>query len=449
MGEPNWDFNEVIITSSGNFVSVLVPKTGKVIKNYSMKTIAPKCLALLGEDYFIGASINIPDIKMWPVGDDKSVSLINSPCGLVTALTVSNCGTYCVAAFRQEIRVWNVQTGEMLTAFTRHYQDVTVLKFTSDDAAFISGGKDGHVQTWILSKVTCANLDNPNRVKPLHSWRNHTKEITDIFVGSLGMYSRIATTSADMTCRLYELNSGLLLTSVCLDIPITSVTIDSLEYYLILGTQKGTISKINLYYEQPREIHNNPMDKEEINAHGNAVISLSMSIVGDKFVSISLDSKLKLWDVATLTCILSIPCSDGHYRNAFFTLYPAPLLTDEEPYIVVKQLERIYPNDRAKLEKDYSVLFRPQDKELSMICAGSLDNHYPPALLYGLEDPVSEATSADTKKETLYQEAFRGESVSEVREMNAQMYSYMLDQVFKSIDPAIASSPLPPVEENK
>lgn len=45
-----------------------------------------------------------------------------------------------------------VSTGKLLSVLSRHYQDVTCLKFTDDSSHFISGGKDNLALVWNLSR---------------------------------------------------------------------------------------------------------------------------------------------------------------------------------------------------------------------------------------------------------------------------------------------------------
>lgn len=45
-----------------------------------------------------------------------------------------------------------VSTGNLLVILSRHYQDVSCLKFTGDSSHFVSGGKDCLVLVWNLCR---------------------------------------------------------------------------------------------------------------------------------------------------------------------------------------------------------------------------------------------------------------------------------------------------------
>lgn len=48
--------------------------------------------------------------------------------------------------------ILQVSTGKLLSVLSRHYQDVTCLKFTDDSSHFVSGGKDNLALVWNLSR---------------------------------------------------------------------------------------------------------------------------------------------------------------------------------------------------------------------------------------------------------------------------------------------------------
>lgn len=47
-----------------------------------------------------------------------------------------------------------------------------------------------------------ASNDSSENVRPRYTWMDHAAEVTDICVGSNGIYARVATASKDMTCRV-------------------------------------------------------------------------------------------------------------------------------------------------------------------------------------------------------------------------------------------------------
>ncbi|MEQ2213923.1 WD repeat-containing protein 18 [Xenoophorus captivus] len=63
--------------------------------------------------------------------------------GVVTCLTTSPDGAFLAAG---------VCTGKLLAVLSRHYQDVTCLKFTDDGTHFVSAGKDNLALVWSVCR---------------------------------------------------------------------------------------------------------------------------------------------------------------------------------------------------------------------------------------------------------------------------------------------------------
>uniref|UniRef100_A0A3Q2UEA0 WD repeat-containing protein 18 n=1 Tax=Fundulus heteroclitus TaxID=8078 RepID=A0A3Q2UEA0_FUNHE len=71
--------------------------------------------------------------------------------GVVTCLTTSLDGAFLAAGVAEAVYLWEqVCTGKLLVVLSRHYQDVTCLKFTDDSSHFVSAGKDNLALVWSL-----------------------------------------------------------------------------------------------------------------------------------------------------------------------------------------------------------------------------------------------------------------------------------------------------------
>ncbi|KAG6867992.1 hypothetical protein C0993_008599 [Termitomyces sp. T159_Od127] len=62
-------------------------------------------------------------------------------------------GTYCAGGTAQgRIYFWEVASGILYNSWDAHYRQVTVLRFTSDGSALISGSEDSGVSVWSVSR---------------------------------------------------------------------------------------------------------------------------------------------------------------------------------------------------------------------------------------------------------------------------------------------------------
>lgn len=50
------------------------------------------------------------------------------------------------------MHIGQVCTGNLLAVLSQHYQPVSVLRFTDDGVHFVSGGEDGRVIVWKLTR---------------------------------------------------------------------------------------------------------------------------------------------------------------------------------------------------------------------------------------------------------------------------------------------------------
>ncbi|GFU30140.1 WD repeat-containing protein 18 [Nephila pilipes] len=416
---------EVIITS-GSMCSAFQADNANLLTSYpTIGEISPKTLCLIGEDYLIGAVPRQPLIKVWTVSKmrKEEVGKFIIP-GVVSALTVSSCGIYCVAGIKENIYIWQVTTGELLNVICRHYQDVSCLKFTGDDSRILSGGKDGHVMVWILAQAIAAHR-HTDVTKPHFVWNNHSAEVTDIYNGSLS--SRVATVSLDMTCKIYELDSGILLSAVCMDSPLTAVVMDPLEYIIFLGDDKGNLYKIDTYERLPREIHSIEV-KSQFRIHQKKIISLSFSFEGTKLLTASEDGTCKLWDAQSMACVFSITVQ-GNFTNAFLAM-------KSEGMSVGKVLPQFYIRPFMKEFSRESSVRKFIESSIRTKTLSLMQEDQPGEIfsenLVNSALKIADVVNASVY-EDLFQESVYGESVAELRTLNNQLYSFIINRGLDSI----------------
>lgn len=127
--------------------------SGANLLTYRGGQAGPRGLALLNGEYLLAAQLGKNYISAWEVQrKDQLQQKIMCP-GPVTCLATSPNGLYVLAGIAESIYLWEVCTGNLLVILSRHYQDVSCLKFTGDSGHFLSGGKDCLVLAWSLCSV--------------------------------------------------------------------------------------------------------------------------------------------------------------------------------------------------------------------------------------------------------------------------------------------------------
>ncbi|KAF8794046.1 WD repeat-containing protein 18-like [Argiope bruennichi] len=415
---------EVIIASS-KVCSVFDATNSNEITSYKDENpLSPKTLCLIADYFLIAAYSNKPMLKVWTISKVRKQETGSFVVpGQVSALAVSNCGTFCIAGIKQEIYVWDVSSGEILSILDRHYQDISCLKFTADDSRFFSGGKDGHVMVWVLSCVVDVSTRD-DTIKPHFVWNKHSAAVTDIYSGHA--VSRVATTSLDMTCNIYELDSGLLLSTICMDSPLTSVVMDPLEYFIFLGDGTGYLYKIDTYEKLQLEIHKDDVDNNaSLKLHDTSIFSLSISSDGTRLMTVSEDS-CKVWHMLSMSCILNIP-SEGKFTNAFLAVKP-PCLTDPSvrPHSCIRAFQKENsPTVDAKKYIETSI----QRKELSLMYDGCPDKFISSSFL----SPGNKVDALEESVEHIFEDVVHGPLLNHLMTVNHHLYANSIKTVLNEI----------------
>ncbi|XP_071369208.1 WD repeat-containing protein 18, partial [Centroberyx affinis] len=239
---------EVIVSSDSAAqlwnCAVFELQSGTNLLSYRGGNSACRGLAVLNGEFILGAQLGKNFINVWEIQrKDQLQQKIVCP-GVVTCLTASPNGLYLAAGIAEAVYLWEVSTGNLLAVLTRHYQDLTCLKFTDDSSHFVSGGKDNLALVWSLASVV--QLDLSHTPEPRHILSRHSLPITDLHCGLMGPQARVATASLDQTVKLWELSSGEMLLSILFDVGIMSVTLDPCEYFLFCGGSDGNIFQVSL-----------------------------------------------------------------------------------------------------------------------------------------------------------------------------------------------------------
>lgn len=347
------DLIEVAITSdaSGSQWSCCAwdPRAGTNLMTYKGGG-APgaNALSFIRNEFIVTGNIAKPLIHIWPVNSQEQIqgARLVTP-GRVTALAISPDGIYCVAGVAEIIYVWQISSGRMLAALSRHYQSVTSIKFTDDGSHFVSAGQDGMVLLWKLSQVIVPINNQPTA--PLYSFSDHALPVSAVHIGKGGMRAYLVTVSLDRTCKVYDLASGSLLLNLVFQEALTSVTVDHLDTKVYVGSAEGHIYEFSL--QSPPRMKEYHVSKEDVNnrfsGHKGAVTTVSISLDGDSLLSGGVDENVLLWHIPSKQLIRTLP-HKGIVTNAVFTLAPRSMFDIEiKLNLIISNFKRMMDNDTA------------------------------------------------------------------------------------------------------
>ncbi|XP_036067621.1 WD repeat-containing protein 18 isoform X2 [Oryzias melastigma] len=315
--------------------------SGSSLLSYRGGNSAARSLTVLRGEFLLSAQLAKNYINVWEIQrKDQLQQKIVCP-GMVTCLTASPDGVFLAAGVGEALHLWEVSTGKLLCVLSRHYQDITCLKFTDDGSHFISGGKDNLALVWNLWGVI--QLDASQAPEPRHVLSRHSLPITDLHCGCMGAQARVATASLDQTVKVWELSSGELLLSVLFDVEIMSVTCDPCEYFLFCGGSDGNIFQVSLCSQglvRERSFQSDSEGSQVLKGHGNMVTCLSVSMDGTLLLSGSHDETVRVWDIQSKQSIRCL-AHKGPVTNAVIMPAPANMfLPDSRPAVPLPRFSR-------------------------------------------------------------------------------------------------------------
>ncbi|KAL9713631.1 Pre-rRNA-processing protein ipi3 [Leucoagaricus gongylophorus] len=167
----------------------------------------------------------------------------------LTCLAIDKEGDYCAGGTSQG-RIYLWEASILFNSWDAHYRRVNVLKFTNDGSVLISGSEDSSVNVWLVQRL----LDNSTQndlPTPHFTLSDHTLPITDIRCGvGASLTCRILTASVDHSVKLWDLSSGMLLTTFQFPHVIAHLAWDVTERVFFAASQDGSIHCVNLFRQR-------------------------------------------------------------------------------------------------------------------------------------------------------------------------------------------------------
>ncbi|GJE91052.1 WD40 repeat-like protein [Phanerochaete sordida] len=138
----------------------------------------------------------------------------------------------------------------MYNAWDAHYRQVSVLRFTQDSAALLSGSEDSAVNVWSVARLLDDSTQN-ELPAPYATLSDHTLPVTDLVVGA-GAFPRcrVLTASVDHSVKVWDLESKSLLTTFHFPRPISTLAWDFTERLFFAASPDGFIHQVNLFRQR-------------------------------------------------------------------------------------------------------------------------------------------------------------------------------------------------------
>ncbi len=218
-------------------------------------------------------------IRLWDAETGQAVRVLNEAEG-VNTIALSPDGQYVLTGnwSTNEVRLWEVTTGQEARRLTGSSGGVNSVALSPDGQYVLAGDGDGAIRVWDLRQ---ANAE-PRLLA------GHTEWINEVKVSPDGRYALSG--SQDNTARLWDLRTGVEVRRFVSARKITSVAFSPDGQTALIGDQIGTI---RLWDVLP------PPDPRTFSGHTNVVATARFSPDGRYVLTGSLDGTARLWDAAT------------------------------------------------------------------------------------------------------------------------------------------------------
>lgn len=381
--------------------------------------VAKHSLELINSNFLVTANNVKPLLAIWPVNRHETIQNVKFVLpARADSIAVSPDGCFLVAGIQENVYIWQIATGRMLTMLTKHYQPINCIKFTDDGSHFVTGGKDGQVIVWSLSAAVGCPYQTET-VESLHSFSDHALPVTDLWIGAGGMRAILVTVSIDRTCKIYDLSSGSMLLSLVFQEMLTSVTLDRAEIGLFVGTSQGNIYHYKLQ-SPPRTREYHITDNDKVNSkfygHTKAVTCLAVSLDEQTLMSGSEDCNVITWNIQSRSMLKTLQ-HKGAITNAKFILTPKAMFDREVKLeLITKSFQRMRESTETVESEVFEFITTPE-----MDCGASKSE------LSRTANPSAASQSVDQSSEL---QKLREEN-EKLRRINQEMFQFSAKNILK------------------
>lgn len=335
-------------------------------------SVARRSLDFINGKFLVIANNVKPLLYIWPINSSDTIQNFKFvlPAKANSIAISPGSGEFLVAGIKENIYIWHIATGKMVTMLSKHYQQINCVKFIDDGSHFVSAGQDGQAIVWSLS-ASVGDKYRVENIEPLHTFSDHSLPISDLWIGSGGLAAVLVTVSLDRTCKVYDIASGSMLVSLVFQEIITAVAVNRLETDLFIGTSLGNIYHHRLQpLPRTREYHITDEDKinNKFSGHTKPITCLAISLDEQTLISGSQDCNAITWNIQSRSILKTIP-HKGAITNIRLIATPQVMFNREAKFeLITKNFERMIKNSDED-EKDTIEIYHLHDIEDEIIYA--------------------------------------------------------------------------------
>jgi len=214
--EPNWP-DDIAFSPDGRYIAWGSPSDGEpaVIKIWDRRrnqlfrkipakeyllpeSTEPKVIyftiAFSHDGKRIAAGGDSQVVKVWEVETGELIHELKEHNYAITSIAFSPDGKF-IAAGSTDIKLWNIESGQLINSFGKHTDLITKIEFSPDGRTIASASKDRTIKLWQI----------PNG-ELRRSFDGHASAVTSVSFSPDGR--TLISSSSDTTTRLWSVNTG-------------------------------------------------------------------------------------------------------------------------------------------------------------------------------------------------------------------------------------------------
>lgn len=218
-------------------------------------------------------------IKLWDLNTGDLLTTLTGHQSYINDLAISPDGQILASGGADKIiKLWNLNTRELLTNLSGHTSHIEALLFSPDGKTLYSASADTTVRIW--------NLETGEQEQVL---RGHTSFVNALAIRPDGQI--LYSASADKTIKFWDVTTGTELKSVNgHESYVNALTMSPDGQILASG---GADTRIKLWDAYTGE------ERQTLTGHSSYVNDLKIAVDGKTLVSSSADRTIRFWDLAT------------------------------------------------------------------------------------------------------------------------------------------------------
>ncbi|KAJ3080755.1 hypothetical protein HDU99_007495 [Rhizoclosmatium hyalinum] len=297
-----WDGKLVVSGGHDHLVKVWSLETGECIHTFEGHGQLVREVVWSTDGTSIVSCSSDKTIKIWDLTSGVCVKTFDDTEGEVFSVALSHDGKIIASAsgFQTDIKVWSVETGQVIKVLKGHLLPVWTVSFSIDDRCLVSGSRDRSVRVWNLNDTPLLEGNQEDSTEK----QGHHCTIMAIAVSSKSKI--VVAGDKEGYIKLWSTVTGHCVKTMKQDIMIRALCISPNEKFIAVGGYDGSVKLWDM---------ESGLCIQEYEGHTKAILAVAFLADAKTVVSSSYDETVRVWSDGN--CIDKVSISGDDYDSVF------------------------------------------------------------------------------------------------------------------------------------